>query len=205
MIVSSAALAPVLAVLRGAEREHEELAAWIEQRFGVDVVAIIFDRARTDLERILVWVRTRGHRERFLDRSGGFDPAAQAAVAAHAGHPGRFVAFADAESPLRDRAVRAVGTEAFTAAARLLPDPSIVWRIEGFFSRVTVFLHTDAQVEAFRGTPEHAVLADELWRLVHEHDEFGDYPRAAFDPVLDSRQNYDDNFQGNGYYYYYYR
>jgi hypothetical protein len=202
MIVSSAELAPVLAVLRGAEREHEELCAWIDGRFGVDVVAMVFDRARTDRERILVWVRTRAQRDRLLERGGGFHPAAQAAVAEHAGYPGRFVAFADAESPLRDRAVRAVGTETFTAAARLLPDPSIVWRIEGFFSRVTVFLHTDAQVETFRGTPQHAALADELWRLVHERDEFGDYPRAAFHPVLDSRQNYDDNFRGNGYYYY---
>jgi hypothetical protein len=66
---------------------------------------------------------------------------------------------------------------------------------------VWVFLETDAQVAALTGTAQHVRLVDALWALVHAHDEFGVVPRETFAPTIDSKQNLDENFEGNSYYY----
>ena len=184
--------------------EFAELAGWISRTYGVNVLNVTLDSIRVAheaLDRIIVWFRTQAEADAFR-RDRNFDPAKQSAIAEHAGRPGILVVFSDIDRDLREVAVQAVGQGRWASLVDLLPDPAIVWKIESFMARVTVFLHTEVQVSAFRGTPEHERLDDAIWGLIHENDEFAIIPRESFAAVIDSKQNYDENFEGNGYYYY---
>ena len=190
---------PVLTVLRGAPRRHDELASWIEERYGIPIIDVVDDPMR-DAPRLAVWVRTEAEKNAF--RSGyNFDAAKQAAIAEAAGRPGVLVIFCDAERVLRERATTAVGPSSYMHQRTVLDHPGSVWKIYALFGHVWVFLETDAQVAALTGTAQHMRLVDALWALVHAHDEFGVVPREAFTPTIDSKQNLDENFEGNSYYY----
>jgi hypothetical protein len=191
----------VVAALRSGRRSDEALARWIEERFAVPVVETVVDRPH-DRDRLVVWVRTEEEAGVFRNATGNWDARKQEAIREHLGRPDLFVIAVAADPALRRRATAAVGDDRLTAAsATVLGDPSTVDRVFAALGRVHVFLHTDVQVEALRGTAAHTRLADALWLLVNAHDEFGVVPRESFDLVLDSRQNLDENFEGSTYYY----
>lgn len=192
---------PVFDVLCGTPRAHDVLASWIEQRYGVPVIDIVIDEDPVAGVRLAVWLHTEAEVEAFRDATGNYDHAKQAAIAERAEHRVDLVIFCAAEPKLRDRALRGPGDDALTAAGAVLEHPGAVWKIYALLGRVYVFLHTDEQVAALRGTAQHARLADALWQLVHPYDPFGTVPRESFEPVLDSKQNLDENYRGNSYYY----
>lgn len=193
---------PVLDVLRGRERVDEELSRWIERRYGIPIVDVIDDPMDGDLgPRLAVWTRTPEQAVSFRD-GAGFDPVKQREIAERAGRPGDLVIFCAADEVLRERALGAVGEAEYAAAARgAIDDPSALWKAYPLFGQVFVWVLTDAQRDAVRGSEQFERLADALWRLVHERDEFGVVPREGFAPRLDSKQNLDENFAGNSYYY----
>ena len=191
---------PVIAALRSGRRSDEALARWIEERFALPVVETSFDQPHSR-PRLVVWVRTAEHARVFTDATGNWDVATQDAIRAHLGRPELSVIAHAADPVLRRRAMEAVGEDRLRAAAAVLDDPATVERVFTALGRVYVFLRTDAQVEALRGTAAHDRLTDALWSLVNAEDEFGVVPRDSFEPVLDSTQNLDENFDGSTYYY----
>ena len=190
----------VLAVLRGAARSDDELAAWIENRFGVDVVETTLDREHRR-ERLTVWVRTAEQLAPFTDATGNWDREAQAAIAARVGRD--LAVIADAVEPeLRRRAVDTIDEARILDATAVLDDPQTVWHVSAILGRVFVFLQTDAQVASLRGSAQHGRLVAALWELASANDEFGVLARAEFLPVVDSKQNIDENFAGSTYNYF---
>src|SRR5690606_24866354 len=112
------------------------------------------------------------------------------------------VIFCAADEVLRDRTLREVGEARYEAAARAaLDEPAMIWKVYALFGQVFVWVHTDAQLAVLRGTGQVERLVDALWSLVPDHDEFEVVSRESFIPHLDSKQNLDEHFEGNSYYY----
>lgn len=190
----------VLAVLRGAPRSDEALVGWIEETYGVRVVETTLDREHRR-ERLTVWVPTQEQAARFMVASGNWDREKQEEIAARVGRP-VVVISAAVEPLLRRRTIESIDAQRLAATAAVLDDPATVWELSAVLGKIFVFLRTDAQVEALRGTAAHDRLVDALWQLASAGDEFGVLKRAEFLPVLDSKQNIDENFAGSTYYYF---
>jgi hypothetical protein len=194
-------LTPLLAVMRGAERQNPELADWVQERYGLPVVDVQEDRIHLG-PRLTVWLRSAGDARAFHNARGSFDAARQRAIGEAAGRPGVFVIFDSADEELRERALGQVDETAYTAAAAAaLDDPSTMWKAYALFGQIFVFLHTDAQAAAVRGTPAATRITDAVWALARERDEFGVVPRASMNPVFDSKQTLDEKYEGSSYYY----
>ncbi len=77
-----------------------------------------------------------------------------------------------------------------------------IWGISRAFSRVTIFLYTDDQVKKYENSEVHKEWTDKYYKLLIQYDEFGYFKREAFAVYLDSKENFDNNYKSNWYYYY---
>jgi len=77
-----------------------------------------------------------------------------------------------------------------------------LWEISRMGSYVTFFLQTDQQVKEFENSKEKKYWADLYFDLLAPYNEFGYFKRENFDILLDSKENFDQNYQSNWYYYY---
>ena len=76
------------------------------------------------------------------------------------------------------------------------------WRIERFMgSPPTVFLQTAEQVAALEGSPVRDQWDDAYFELAKSKDEFGYLDRRTTFVRLDSKQNFDEHYASNWYYY----
>lgn len=77
-----------------------------------------------------------------------------------------------------------------------------LWEISRSFCGVTFFLFTDAQVKKFEKSTLKKEWTDRYFELLDQYNEFGYFKRDYFSIYLDSKENVDDNYQSNWYYYY---
>ncbi|WP_339729490.1 hypothetical protein [uncultured Gimesia sp.] len=69
------------------------------------------------------------------------------------------------------------------------------------FSHGSFFFYTDDQVERARSDGTYERLADALFRLFKKYDEFDYFQRDSFIVEIDSKEKFDNNYQGNWFYY----
>ena len=81
-------------------------------------------------------------------------------------------------------------------------DSKDIWEISRASSGATIFLHTDEQVKKYENSQEHKRWTDEYFKLLSQYDEFGYFKRELFSVCLDSKENFDNNYESNWYYYY---
>ena len=79
---------------------------------------------------------------------------------------------------------------------------SSVWDIFAFSSYLTVFYHTDSDVQLNQENGVSRLIKDEYYEKLHALDEFRVFPYESFNVTFDSKENLDDNYDGNLYYYY---
>ena len=77
-----------------------------------------------------------------------------------------------------------------------------LWEISTCFSGVTFFLYTDQQVKECEKGDTQKLWADSYFDLLDQYNEFGYFKRDMFNICLDSKENFDNNYQSNWYYYY---
>jgi hypothetical protein len=114
-----------------------------------------------------------------------------------------FVCFSDFEQVARADAhgsVTAEELERFTASLGLADD--VLWCVQRFMGPPVVFVHTDEQAAGLRHAPERDRWADTYLTLVRAHDAFGYLERSDIAIHVDSKQNFDENYSSNWYYYY---
>ncbi len=202
------------------------LADRIESRFGVRPLWISVDaipRAGTTgavRPRLnVVFERTRDFRE-FESSPYSFDPVKQAAIAADffalVSEKARsrmlrsitgardgddlFVCFSAFEPAAIEDAHLSVPTADISEIARRAFGDQF-WEVSRAFGAPVVFLHTEAQVASHQAQPVLARLDDEYRDLVAPRDEFGYLERRTTFVPLDSKENFDENYAGNWYYY----
>ena len=77
-----------------------------------------------------------------------------------------------------------------------------LWEISRAFTSTTFFLYTDEQVKKYSNTETHQKWSEQYFRLLKQYDEFDYYKEEYFSVYLDSKENFDTNYESNWYYYY---
>ncbi|WP_143956018.1 hypothetical protein [Robertkochia solimangrovi] len=81
-------------------------------------------------------------------------------------------------------------------------DNPVIWKISRGPSGTTFFLYTDDQVRRFMFTKSHMKWTDMYFELLKKYDEFNYFERDNFVIYLDSKENFENNFHGNWFFYY---
>ncbi|MDR2929130.1 MAG: hypothetical protein LBV41_13170, partial [Cytophagaceae bacterium] len=58
------------------------------------------------------------------------------------------------------------------------------------------------QLKFYEKSPLKKEWADKYREILRQHDEFGYYKRGRFNIYLDSKENFDKNYNSNWWYYY---
>ena len=77
-----------------------------------------------------------------------------------------------------------------------------LWEISRAFSGTTFFLYTDEQVKCYENSETRKIWADKYFDLLEPYNEFGYFKRDKFNVYLDSKENFDNNYESNWFYYY---
>ncbi len=77
-----------------------------------------------------------------------------------------------------------------------------IWLISPTFSAAIFFVYTDEQLKRYEDSPEKQQWADAYFDVLKQYDEFGYFKREMFGISVDSKQNFDENYSSNWYYYY---
>lgn len=77
-----------------------------------------------------------------------------------------------------------------------------IWDISRYSSSTTIFLYTDDQKRKYLNSEEHKKWAAKYYELLSQYDEFGYFKKEFFNVLLDSKENFDKNYESNWYYYY---
>lgn len=77
-----------------------------------------------------------------------------------------------------------------------------VWKIVRCFSYTTFFFYSDSQVAENLHNGMKERLNKEYYELLKEYDEFNYFTEESLSISLDSKENFDKNYQSNWYYYF---
>ena len=77
-----------------------------------------------------------------------------------------------------------------------------VWDIIALFSSLTVFYQTDADIRLNQDNGVSKQIKDEYYDTLHRLDEFHVFSYEHFNVTFDSKENLDNNFEGNLFYYF---
>jgi hypothetical protein len=203
-------------IKQGKKRLHapfDELAEWISSTRNVTVLNVIYDRRNSlHAPRLQVILEHRSHAQKF-HRGVNFDRRQQDAVAKkfleiigredthQFDVDGLFVVFS-AFSPIAKQEADSEISEAdIKALKKRIANPDL-WEISRCLGYVTFFFFTDEQVKKYEAQRKKDEYATMYFELLKPHDEFGYLKRNEFKVTFDSKQNFDDNFESNWYYYY---
>jgi hypothetical protein len=79
---------------------------------------------------------------------------------------------------------------------------SDLWEISKCFSRVTFFFYTDQQVKQYEGSDTIKQWFSKFFDILEEYNEFKYFNREEFKIYLDSKENFDNNYQSSWFWYY---
>ncbi len=77
-----------------------------------------------------------------------------------------------------------------------------VWTLSRCFGSVTLFVFKDEQKEVFTESDYFNKLENRYFELLKEYDEFDYWKRSEFKIGIDSKQNFDENYESSWFYYY---
>ena len=193
---------------------HRELADWINVHYEVKALNLVLDtiepNSRPRLNVILEWAAD-GQKFRQKD-SPNFDKDAQRTVQQQFASLTKkmgfqttdvsrlLVIFSAFESVARIEANQRVTDRDITNLKVNLADPEL-WKIRTCFDGVTFFLYTDAQLKAHQDMGARDLYIREYSCVTEPYDEFGYLRTRGISVSLDSKENFDTNFQGNWFYY----
>lgn len=189
----------------------EGLAAWINVEYDVNVLNVYYERIASDynehfLRLSIIFEYERDELKFRDDYLGVFDPEKQKVVAAKFGElvnePKEvFVVFSSFEPIARSEANEAIPQTVIKSLKEKFANPQI-WEISRFSTGVTFFFYTARQVHENTQNGYKNILADAYFELLKRYDEFDYFRRESFSIGLDSKENFDNNYQSNWYYYY---
>jgi len=203
-------------IKQGKKRLHapfDELAEWISETRSVKVLNVIYDRRNSlHAPRIQVILEHQSQAKKF--HSGvNFDRQQQDAIAkkflAIIGRAdkhqfdvdGLFVVFSAFSPIAKEEADSKISEADVKALKKRIGNPDL-WDISRCLGHVTFFFVTDEQVKKYEAQGKKDEYATMYFELLKPHDEFGYLKRSQFKINFDSKQNFDENFESNWYYYY---
>ena len=76
-----------------------------------------------------------------------------------------------------------------------------LWKIYRQFSGTTFFFYTDEQIAENSNNGLKDCLTEKYFHLLKRFDQFDYFKRETFSIMLDSKENFDSNYQGSWFYY----
>jgi len=208
--------------------EFEPLAKWIDQKYEVNTLNIVFDYIKNNkshprLQICLEYAKDKG---KFMNnKTYNFSKRKQKEIAEKfkeltlkhekeknqnlikklLGLPHRtdslYVYFTDFQSIAKIEANESIPKEKIEKL-KLDFNNKDIWEITKVFSGVTCFLYTDKQLKKYQLSEIHRQWNEQYFDLLKDYDEFGYFNKDYFSIDLDSKQNFDKNYDSNWYYYY---
>ena len=190
-----------------------ELAAWISEKWAVTVLNVIYDR-HNDLHAPRIQVILEHHDEVQSFRDGyNFNQKKQNAIALQFleiinrqpdhGYDveGLFVVFSAFAPLARQEADSKISEKEIESLKRRINNPDL-WEISRCFGHVTFMFYTDAQLRKYIAKGIKAKYTSMYLELLKPYDEFGYLSEDNFTVDFDSKQNFDENYKSNWFYYY---
>jgi len=81
-------------------------------------------------------------------------------------------------------------------------DNEDIWEISRAFSGTTFFLYSDKQVKDYENSDTRKLWTEKYFDILDKYNEFGYFKRDTYSINLDSKENFDTNYQSNWFYYY---
>jgi hypothetical protein len=81
-------------------------------------------------------------------------------------------------------------------------DSPIVWKVQNYFGTTTIFLFTDEQVEKYQDSYFISDLKNDYLEMVKKYDEFGYFDVDSIVINVDSKENFDNNYNSSWFSYY---
>lgn len=199
-------------------RPLEELRSWASEKFGVNVLLVVYEfikhespQGSPNLNLILETTEQyhKLHEDYFTvkplvekDIRRKFEKIlSESPIGAKYETTGLFVTFDDFSKEAMNQAARRFRSKDAPKLTRRLKQDK-VWEITGFSFEIVVFYLTDNQVGAnkLNGTSDR--IKKQCYDLVKQYDEFDYYKLDTFPILFDSKQNLDENYDGNLFYYF---
>ena len=192
------------------------LADWVDETFGVKTINIVYDTIDEGTRpRLELCFEFEKEKNGFLDREYlNYDGLKQKDIALKFAqtmeaqglqdqYPSDnvWIIYGGFEPIARDEANSIIPQEGIDALKEKLQCKDL-WTISRMFSGVTFFLYTDTQVKEYQSSHLRKQWADQYFDLLAPYNQFGYFKRETFDIRLDSKENFDNNYASNWYYYY---
>jgi hypothetical protein len=191
----------------------DELAEWIGAKWNVTVLNVQYDRANSlHAPRVQVVFEYESEARRF-HRGVNFDMEKQEAVAEKfleiGGRDpkhtfdvdGLFVIFSAFAPVARQEADSQISDEEVQALKERIGNPDI-WEIFRCFGHVTFFFFTDGQVKRHEADGKKKEYAKRYFGILKSYDEFDYLKESEFKIDFDSKENFDENYNGSWFNYY---
>ncbi|HPQ68154.1 MAG TPA: hypothetical protein PKW95_03425 [bacterium] len=192
-----------------------ELANWISAKFQVNVLNIEYELVEPDdTPRLMVILETQDEQAKFQNGvHGNYLVIHQKAIAEQFGkllrEQGRhefnldrlFVAFSNFAEVARMEANSNIPDNEIKQLKKALSNDEL-WEISRSFHTVTFFFYTDEQVRKAERKGLRKTYAAKYYEILKRYDEFGYFTAENLLLFFDSKENFDNNYQSNWFYYY---
>jgi len=210
--------------------EFIPLAEWIDKTYDVKTINIIYDTLDNKTPRIQICFEFEKEKQKFLTNDiSYFDKDKQKAIAQKFSKTIKQQELSKSSNPffkifsskndgayLTDNVFVIYG--AFEPVAKLEATYKInkeqtdefiksfhnedIWTISIGFTIPTFFMFTDEKVKEYDKPEIKKVWADRYFDFVKSFDEFNYFKREDIQVLIDSKENFDNNYESNWYYYY---
>jgi hypothetical protein len=190
----------------------EELAEWISLTRDVSVLNIIYDRGTSNRKPRLQIILEHSFEARKFRSGVNYNPSEQKAITnrfleiirreqlARFDLNGLFVIFSAFAPLAKEEADSRISDSDIEVLKKRIGNPDL-WEISRCFGHVTFFFYTDAQLKMYSAQGKKNEYASTYFELLKPHDEFDYLKREDFEISFDSKQNFDDNYEGSWFYY----
>lgn len=207
--------------------DFRSLADWIKAKYEVLPVNIIYDRIEEGkLPRLEICLEHQTEEALFSNKDGySYNKIRQQAIAQkfqqlmqeqrlekpkglfHLLSPGKYVTenvwviFSAFDKLAKAEANENIPATAIDQLKQQFSDEGL-WEISRFFGYTTFFVRTQEQAKAIKDSETLKRWTDAYFQLLKQYDEFNYFERTTFSLIIDSEENFINNYQGNWYYYY---
>lgn len=174
---------------------------------------MIYDRANSlHAPRLQIILEHPSHAQKFR-RGVNFDPGEQQAIAEkfleiigrddthNFDVDGLFVVFSAFSRLAKEEADSQISDAEIQDLKTRIGNPDL-WEISRCFGHVTFFFFTDEQTKRYEAQGNKEEYARMYFEILRPHDEFGYLKEKHFEVSFDSKQNFDENYKSNWFYYY---
>lgn len=195
--------------------EFKPLAGWIDKTFSVKTINIIYDTINgPPRPRLNICFEFEKEKRSFDKNNISFDKDKQKQIAAmfkltmeEQGTKGKYLAenawvyYSAFEPVAKIEANESIPREKIAGLKQQLNNPDL-WEISRCFAAATFFLYTDKQVKKYENSRVRKDWTNRYFDILESYNEFGYFKRDSFFIYLDSKENFDNNYESNWYYYY---